>query len=137
MAGHITVEALVNAAPEKAWEMYNNPENIVGWAFASPEWHSPRATNDLRVGGTFSTRMEARDGSEGFDFSGVYDEVVQNERIAYTADDGRKVLVTFVPEGAGTRVKVVFEAENENPIELQRGGWQAILDNYKSYTESH
>src|SRR3989344_6683128 len=135
MAEQITVETVVNAPVEKFWEFFTDPKHIVQWNNASPDWHTPSATNDLRVGGKFNSRMEARDGSAGFDFSGTYDEVVAHERIAYTMDDGRKVEETFVPEGAGTKVVVVFDSETENPPEMQRSGWQSILDNFKSYTE--
>ncbi len=106
------------------------------WNHASEDWHSPHAENDLRTGGAFNFRMEARDGSEGFDFKGTYDEVVPLEHFAYTMDGGRKAIVAFQSEGQATRVIVSFEAENENPIEMQRSGWQAILDNFKRYAES-
>lgn len=133
----ITVETIVQAPVEKVWECWTKPEHITGWNNASDDWHTPRAENDLRVGGKFLSRMEARDGSMGFDFGGVYDEVKPNERIAYTLDDDRKVKIVFTGNDNETTVTETFEAEKENSVELQRGGWQAILDNFKKYTESN
>lgn len=133
----ITVEATVNAPVEKVWEYWGKPEHITQWCNASPEWHAPRAENDLQTGGKFSTRMEAKDGSFGFDFGGVYDEVKPNELIAYTMGDGRKVTVIFNSDGNTTKVVETFDAEEQNPVEMQRGGWQAILDNFKKYVESN
>lgn len=133
---NITVEATVNAPVHKVWKYWTQPEHITKWAFATPEWHAPRAENDLRPGGAFMSRMEAKDGSMGFDFAGVYDEVKEHEYISYTLGDGRKVEITFTGQGDQTRVVETFEAENTNPIELQKGGWQAIMNNFKSYTES-
>ncbi|MBK6635141.1 MAG: SRPBCC family protein [Chitinophagaceae bacterium] len=133
----ITVETIVQAPVEKVWECWTKPEHITGWNNASDDWHTPRAENDLRVGGKFLSRMEARDGSMGFDFSGVYDEVKPNERIAYTLDDDRKVKIVFTGNDNETTVTETFEAEKENSVELQRGGWQSILDNFKKYTESN
>lgn len=132
----ITVEATINAPIEKVWECYTRPEHITQWNSASADWHTPRAENDLRVGGKFLSRMEAKDGSAGFDFWGIYDEVKENELIKYTMGDGRKAEVVFSPNNAYTKVMVNFEAENENSIEKQQGGWQAILDNFKKYVES-
>ena len=132
----ITVETTVNAPIEKVWETWTRPEHIVKWNYASDDWHSPWAKSDFREGGNFSARMEAKDGSMGFDFGGVYDVIKENEYIEYTIGDGRKVQVTFINQGTSTRVVETFEAENTHPIELQKGGWQAILDNFKKYTES-
>jgi len=132
----ITVETTVNAPIEKVWETWTRPEHIVKWNYASDDWHSPWAKADFREGGNFSARMEAKDGSMGFDFGGVYDVIKENEYIEYTIGDGRKVQVTFINQGTSTRVVETFEAENTHPIELQKGGWQAILDNFKKYTES-
>jgi uncharacterized protein YndB with AHSA1/START domain len=131
----ITVQTVVNASIETVWESWNNPEHITKWAFASPDWHAPWAKNDLRAGGSFTSRMEAKDGSMGFDFGGVYDVVTANEYIAYTMEDGRKVKINFTAEGNVTKVVESFDAESENSIELQQGGWQAILDNFKKHTE--
>ena len=133
----ITVEATVNAPVEKVWEFWTKPEHIVKWNNASDDWHTPRAENDLRVGGSFLTRMEAKDGSFGFDFGGVYDDVQENRYIEYTIGDGRKVKVDFTSEGNATKVVETFETENTHSIEMQRGGWQAILDSFKKYTEAN
>ena len=132
----ITVEATVNAPVEKVWKSWGEPQHIKNWCAASDDWHAPKAENDLRTGGTFSTRMEAKDGSFGFDFGGVYDDVKKNELIEYTIGDGRKVRVTFSPSGDQTKIIETFDAEATNSVEMQRGGWQAILDNFKKYTES-
>lgn len=133
----ITVEATVNAPVEKVWKFWTSPEHITKWNNASDDWHTPYAENDLRVGGKFTSRMEAKDGSFGFDFWGVYDVVVTNERIEYTLGDDRKVKIVFTDKGNATQVIESFEAENENSIELQKGGWQAILDNFRKYTEEN
>jgi uncharacterized protein YndB with AHSA1/START domain len=133
----ITVEATINAPVEKVWKYWAGPEHITKWCNASDDWHAPKAENDLRVGGKFSTRMEAKDGSFGFDFGGVYDDVKTNELIAYTMGDGRTVKVIFKGEGNTTKVVETFEAETQNPVEMQQGGWQAILDNFKKYTEAN
>lgn len=131
----ITVQSTIQADTQKVWDFYTQPEHIIGWNFASDDWHCPRATNDLRVGGKFSARMEARDGSYGFDFNTLYDEVVVHEKIAYTMEDGRKADITFSGENGTTLVTVTFDAENQNDPEMQRVGWQAILDNFKKYVE--
>ena len=133
----ITVENTVAAPVEKVWEYWTKPEHIIKWNNASDDWHTPRAENDLRTGGSFVSRMEARDGSMGFDFGGVYDDVKTNEYIEYTMGDGRKVEIFFTATGNTTKVVESFEAENTNPAELQKGGWQSILDNFKKYTESN
>ncbi|MBS0027734.1 SRPBCC family protein [Chitinophaga sp. 22321] len=132
----ITVSAIVNAPVAKVWDAWGKPEHIVNWCSASADWHVPKAENDLRTGGTFSTRMEAKDGSFGFDFGGIYDEVKTNEIIAYTMGDGRKVHITFEGEGNATKIIETFDAEAENSVEMQQAGWQAILDNFKNYTEA-
>lgn len=131
----ITVEATVNVPIEKTWKLWTTPEHIMQWNNASDDWHTPRAENDLRVGGKFHSRMEAKDGSFGFDFGGIYDEVETNKLIAYTMGDGRKVRVTFAVKGNQTVVKEIFEAEELNSIELQKNGWQVILDSFKKYAE--
>lgn len=131
----ITVETTVNAPVEKVWQSWTQPEHITQWTNASDDWHTPRAENDLRVGGRFLTRMEAKDGSFGFDFAGVYDDVQENRHIAYTLGDGRKVKVDFTSQGNSTKVVETFEAENTHSVEMQQGGWQAILDNFKKHTE--
>jgi uncharacterized protein YndB with AHSA1/START domain len=132
----ITVETTVKAPVEKVWKTWSTPEDIKQWNSASDDWHTPFAENDLRTGGKFSSRMEAKDGSMGFDFAGVYENVVPNELIEYTIGDGRKVKITFSANGNETKVSETFEAEDQNPLEMQRSGWQSILDNFKKYTES-
>lgn len=132
----ITVETTIKAPVEKVWETYTSPKHIVKWNSASDDWHTTKAENDLRTGGRFLSRMEARDGSAGFDFEGVYDEVKRNELIAYNMADGRKAEINFTDHNNETGMKIVFDAETENPVEMQREGWQAILDNFKKYTEA-
>jgi uncharacterized protein YndB with AHSA1/START domain len=132
----ITVAATIKAPVEKVWERWNEPKHIKQWAFASDDWHTPHAENDLRVDGNFSTTMAAKDGSFSFDFGGVYTAVEKNKKIEYTIGDGRKVQILFETQGNETKVTETFEAETSNPIEMQRGGWQAILDNFKKYAEA-
>jgi uncharacterized protein YndB with AHSA1/START domain len=129
----IIVETTVHAAVEKVWEYWTEPTHITKWNTASEDWHTPYAENDLKVGGKFLSRMEAKDGSFGFDFGGVYDDVRLNEGIGYTLEDGRKVTINFIRQGEETKVIETFDAENSNPIEMQEAGWQAILDNFKKY----
>ncbi len=131
----ITVAASVEAPVEKVWECYTRPEHITRWCHASDDWHAPHAENDLREGGRFKTTMAARDGSFSFDFSGVYDHVNPHHEIRYTLDDGRKVTVLFNGSGTTTDIMQTFEAEETNSIEMQRSGWQAILENFKKLTE--
>jgi len=132
----ITVRTSVIAPAEVVWKHWTTPESITGWNNASDDWHTPRATNDLRKGGKFNYRMEARDGSIGFDFEGIYDNVIENRQIDYTIGDGRKVKITFAPKGKATDIVETFEAENTHPFEIQQNGWQNILDNFKKFTES-
>lgn len=132
----ITIETTVNASVEKVWKTWNTPGDITRWGAASPDWHTTRAENDIRTGGNFLYRMEAKDGSFGFDFGGVYDLVKPNEYIEYTMGDGRKVKIDFKTSGNQTHIVEMFEAESENPVEMQRDGWQAILNNFKAYTEA-
>lgn len=131
----ITVETLVNAPVDAVWRAYNTPSDITQWNTASPDWHTPRAAVDLRVGGEFSSRMEAKDGSFGFDFAGTYTRVVPNQRLEYTFGD-RAAIVEFLPGAAGVTVRVTFDAEEENSIDMQRSGWQAILDSFGRYVEA-
>lgn len=131
----ITVEADIHASVKKVWDHYTNPEHIVKWNNASDDWHTPRAENDLRNGGRFLSRMEARDGSSGFDFTGVYTDVKPLKQISYTLDDDRKVEVSFVSGGNVTPIRITFEAEQTNPVEIQKEGWQSILNNFKRYVE--
>jgi uncharacterized protein YndB with AHSA1/START domain len=132
----ITVETVVNVPAEKAWACWTTPECIMQWNSASDDWHTPRATVDLKEGGEFSSRMEAKDGSAGFDFAGTYTKVIPGQVLEYAFGD-RKTTVTFDEQGGQTRIVESFEAESENPIEMQKQGWQAILDNFKKHAESH
>ena len=132
----ITIEATIYASVEKVWNFWTNPDHIIKWNNASADWHTPRAENDLRVGGRFLSRMEARDGSSGFDFTGTYTKVEPHKQIDYTMDDGRKVHASFFSLGNVTMVKETFEAEGTNPAEMQRKGWQSILDNFKKHVET-
>ncbi|MBU4439084.1 MAG: SRPBCC family protein [Firmicutes bacterium] len=131
----IVVEVIVNAPAELVWKYWSEPEHITQWNSASDDWFTPHAENDLRPGGKFLSRMEAKDGSFGFDFSGAYDEVKANAHIAYTLDDKRKVSIDFIAQENKTKIIERFEAENENSIELQKNGWQSILDRFKNYVE--
>ncbi|MDZ4709956.1 MAG: SRPBCC family protein [Saprospiraceae bacterium] len=133
----VTVETIVRVPVEKAWMFWTTPDHIIQWNNASEDWHTPRAENDLRKGGSFLSRMEAKDGSMGFDFGGVYDEIITHQENSYTMGDGRKVNIRFIPEANGTKVIETFEAENTHSVEMQRAGWQAILDNYKNHAESN
>jgi uncharacterized protein YndB with AHSA1/START domain len=133
----ITVETTVNAPVQKVWEYWTKPDHITKWNFASDDWHSPWAKADFREGGTFTARMEAKDGSMGFDFGGVYDVIRAKEYIEYTIGDGRKVKINFTPQGNKTKVVESFEAEDTHSIEMQKGGWQSILDNFRKYTEGN
>jgi uncharacterized protein YndB with AHSA1/START domain len=133
---HITIKTSINAPVQKVWKLWTDPEHIIKWNNASADWHTPRAENDLRVGGKFLSRMEARDGSMGFDFAGIYERVEPLKNIAYVLGDGRKVEVTFTENNGITEVSESFEAEDMNSIELQQAGWQSILDNFRKYTES-
>ncbi|SKA09785.1 SRPBCC family protein [Sediminibacterium ginsengisoli] len=132
----ITVTTTVNAPVEKVWRCWNEPEHITKWCQASPDWHAPAASNDLRTGGNFTTTMAAKDGSFSFDFGGVYTDVQEHRLIAYTMGDGRMATVSFSANGDTTDIVETFEAESTNPEEMQKAGWQAILDSFKHYTEA-
>lgn len=131
----ITLEIHVKASIEKVWGFWTKPEHITKWNAASEDWQTTRAVNDLTIGGKFLSRMEAKDGSFGFDFEGIYGEVLTNEEISYTLLDDRKVTITFLQTGNKVKITETFEAENENSIQLQKLGWQAILNNFKKYVE--
>lgn len=133
----ITVETLVNAPVEKVWEFWTKPEHITKWNAASDDWHTTRAENNLRIGGKFLSRMEAKDGSFGFDFEGIYTDVITHGKISYTLLDDRKVTITFTQTKNGVQIIETFEAETENTLELQKLGWQAILNNFKKYVENN
>jgi uncharacterized protein YndB with AHSA1/START domain len=131
----ITVSIELSVPVLVAWELFTNPIHIPKWCFASADWCAPRAENDLRVGGKFTTRMEAKDGSAGFDFEGVYTDVVHGEHFVYVLEDGREIRVRFTEHHGVTEIREVFDPETENPIEMQRSGWQSILNNFKQYAE--
>lgn len=132
----IIVSATINASIEKVWDYYTNPKHITQWNFADVSWHCPSAINDMRIGGTYKARMEAKDGSFGFDFEAVY-TAIQNHKSFTCEFGGRSSTVTFNKKENQTEVLVAFDPETENPIEMQRAGWQAILNNFKKYAESH
>jgi uncharacterized protein YndB with AHSA1/START domain len=131
----ITISATINAPIEKVWKCWTTPEDIMQWNQASPDWHCPASAVDLKIGGKFSATMAAKDGSFAFDFWGTYDDILENELIMVTMGDGRKWKTTFASNGDITEVVESFEAENQNPIEMQQGGWQAILNSFKTHTE--
>lgn len=133
----VTVSATVNAPIEKVWEFFTSPDHITRWCHASDDWHAPHAENDLTEGGKFKTTMAAKDGSFSFDFGGIYTKIKKNELIEYTLDDDRKVSIQFSTDGNSTLVEESFETENTHPVEFQKSGWQAILDNFKKYTEEY
>ena len=131
----ISIQVKVKAPLELVWKCWTTPEDITQWNQASADWHCPLAVNDLRPGGAFCYRMEARDGSFGFDFSGLYQKVKINEQIDYLLDDGRKVEISFADKTGFTEISQTFEAEDQNPVQLQRDGWQAIMNSFKKHTE--
>ena len=131
----ITVTITTSSSLKSVWDKWTGAEHIVNWNFASDDWHCPKATNDPRTGGKFSSTMASKDGTMSFDFEGMYDEVIPHQLIAYTMPDGRKVQVTFHTENDITTVTEIFDPETENPVDLQKAGWQAILDNFKRYVE--
>jgi uncharacterized protein YndB with AHSA1/START domain len=132
----ICISAIINANQQKVWDYYTLPEHITKWNFASADWCCPSASNDLQVGGIYIARMEAKDGSFGFDFEVSYTEVNLGNSFTYTGM-GRYFEVTFTAQGEATRISICFDPETQNPVELQQQGWQAILNNFKSYTETH
>jgi len=133
----ITVEITVAAPVDKVWQYFTSPEHITQWYFASDEWHAPGAENDFQVGGSFKIKMAAKDGSFGFDFEGKYTEIEPEKLIVYELGDGRKVTTTFDGDDSSTKVTQTFDPETHNPIEMQKGGWQAILNNFKKHTEAN
>ncbi len=137
MENAITVETTINAPVEKVWNYWTEPKHITQWCQASDDWHAPFAENDVQVNGKFKTTMAAKDGSFSFDFGGIYTSVIQNELMEYSMEDGRKVKVSFEGEGNTTKVVETFEPESQNSLEMQQGGWQAILNNFKKYTEEN
>jgi uncharacterized protein YndB with AHSA1/START domain len=137
MSNKIIITATVGADSKKVWEYYTKPEHITKWNFADPSWQCPYATNDMKVGGKYSARMEAKDGSFGFDFEAVYNEIILGEKFVYAMPDGRQAAVVFRKVGDKTEVTVSFDPETQNPVEFQKNGWQSILDNFKKYAENN
>ena len=133
----ITVSITVDVPIEKAWEIWTTPEHITKWNNATDDWHTPHAEVDLQTGGSFLSRMESKDGAHGFDFRGMYTEVIPFEKIAYVLEDGREVNISFSARENGTTITESFTPENKNTLELQQQGWQAIMDNFKKYAESN
>lgn len=133
----ITVQSTINGSIDKVWEFWTQPEHIKNWSFASAEWHTPYAENDLRAGGKFKSTMAAKDGSMSFDFGGEYTLVENHKAIEYVLDDGRKVEITFTETRDGVEIIQSFDPETQNSEEMQQGGWNAILDNFKSYVEQN
>ncbi len=132
----ITIETVVACPIKKVWETWTTPHHIMQWNHASPDWHTPRAENDLKEGGKFSYTMAAKDGSFSFDFCGIYTSIKENEQIGIRLGDDRNIEIIFTADGDKTHISETFDAETENPVDLQRSGWQAILDNFKKYAES-
>lgn len=134
----IKIDITILAPVETVWDCFHAPKHITKWNFAHKSWFCPSSENDLKVGGKFNNRMEAKDGSFGFDFIGVYDEVIPNERIKYHIEDGREVEVIFekIDENT-TKVTEIFDPEKQNSVEMQREGWYAILNNFHKYVENH
>lgn len=133
----ITIEATISADTKKVWDFWTKPEHITNWNFASDDWCCPKAENDLKVGGKYSARMEAKDGSFGFDFEAIYDEVIEGNKLTYTMGDGRQATTIFTQEDDKTLVTTSFDAEGTNSAEMQKTGWQAILNNFKKYVEAN
>lgn len=133
----ITVHTTVNAPVTKVWKYWSEPEHIMQWNAASDDWHTPHSENDLRTGGSFKSTMAAKDGSFSFDFGGIYTNVKEHALIEYKMGDGRKVKVTFEPEGTATKVIETFDPESQNSREMQQAGWQAIMDNFKKHIEAN
>lgn len=132
----IAVEAKVNLPVVQVWNVWNNPDDIKQWNNADPSWHTPTSENDLRVGGKFKNRMEAKDGSVGFDFEGVYTKVELHKEITYRMSDGRTATTTFTPDNGDTLIQTTFDAEEQNDVSFQKQGWQAILNSFVRYIES-
>lgn len=133
----LTVSTEINKPTNEVWDFFNNPKHIINWNFAHESWECPSAKNDLKVGGKLEVRMQAKDGSFGFDLVGIYDEIVENELIKYHFEDGRNIEVIFEKLSEDkTKVTENFDPENMNPLDFQKDGWQAILDNFKKYSES-
>lgn len=134
----VTLKSTILRPIDKVWEFYTEPEHITQWNFATPEWNCPSAKSDLRSGGNFSYRMEAKDGSFGFDYAGIFDEVIPENKLSYRLDDGRKVEVSFNKiDDSTTEIIEIFEPEASHPVEMQREGWNNILHNFEKYAENN
>lgn len=133
----IKIQTIIVAPLRKVWDSWTDPKHITKWNFATSDWQCSRVTNDLRVGGKYSARMEVKDGSMGFDFHATYNEVIELKKITYTMGDGRQAITKFEDLGGTTKVSTTFDAETQNSEEIQKNGWQAILDNFKTYVESN
>ncbi|WP_435414175.1 SRPBCC domain-containing protein [Polaribacter aestuariivivens] len=133
----VTIKTVVNKSVKKVWQFWTKPAHITNWNFASDDWHCPKAENDLKKGGKFSFTMASKDEKMSFDLGGTYDEVIEYKQISYTLDDGRKVDTFFTDDDNLTAIKTIFETENTNPVEMQKTGWQAILNNFKKYAENN
>ncbi len=131
----ITIQASINADINTVWNKYTDPNQIIHWNFASDDWCCPSASNNLKVGGKYIARMEAKDGSFGFDFEAIYDEIEPLSKLKYSFSDAREIEIYFESKNDSTDIKIIFDAENENPLDMQREGWQAILNNFKSHAE--
>ncbi len=137
MAKEVKIEATISATNDKVWLAWTKPEHIVKWNFAVDDWQCPSASNDLKVGGKYVARMEAKDGSFGFDFEAVYNEVIDQKKLSYTMGDGRRATTNFENLGSTTKITTTFDAEEQNSVEMQKEGWQAILNNFKKYVENN
>lgn len=133
----ITIQAVISANRQKVWDYYTKPDHITKWNYAIDSWHCPTASNDMRVGGKYLARMEAKDGSFGFDFEATYNEITNGEKFTYTMTDNRVVEAIFKELGDKTELKIIFDAESENPVDMQQQGWQSILENFKKYAEQN
>ena len=133
----IKIEAVISRQAHYVWDAWTQPEHITKWNFAADDWCCPSASNDLKVGGRYCARMAAKDGSFGFDFEATYDEIIPLNKLAMTLGDGRSAVTTFEQNGNNTKLTTVFEAEDQNPVDLQRDGWQAILNNFRKYVEAN
>ncbi|WP_177765848.1 SRPBCC domain-containing protein [Flavobacterium sp. I3-2] len=133
----IIVEAIISKDTNLVWDFWTKPEHITKWNFATDDWQCPKVENNLEVGGKYFARMEAKDGNFGFNFEAIYDEVIDLQKITYTMSDNRQVTTTFENLDGKTKITTIFDAESSNPIEMQQQGWQAILNNFKKYTEKN
>ena len=134
----VTLKTTILRPVQKVWEFFTKPEHITQWNFANDEWKCPSAKSDLREGGRFNYRMETKDGSFGFDYAGVFEEIIPEQKLSYHLDDGRKVEVFFASiDNSTTEITEIFEPETSNPVEMQRDGWDKILHNFEKYAENH